>query len=115
MPPCQHFLSKSLLLCCLLFLGLTCGPLPPAVGAAALQTEGGEPRLPAQDSPLAVPPPAAPSPTPSAPDDTVVPLQVSPLAALPDDRPPAPDRSLLWVGLAALLVLAGAGLMAATR
>jgi hypothetical protein len=44
-----------------------------------------------------------------------VPLQVSPLAAVPDDRPPGPDRSLLWVGLAALLVLAGAGLMVATR
>ncbi len=113
MPPCQHFLSKSLLLCCLLFLGLTCGPIPPAVGA--LQTEGGGPRLPAQDSPLAVPPPAAPSPTRSAPDDSALPLQLSPLAALPDDRPPTPDPSLLWVGLAALLVLAGAGLMAATR
>jgi len=114
MPPHQHRLPKSLFVCCLLFLGLTCGPISPAVSAAAVQTQDGEPRLPAQDSPLAAPTRAAP-PTLSAPDDAVVPLQVSPLAAVPDDRPPGPDRSLLWVGLAALLVLAGAGLMVATR
>ena len=96
----------------------------PAINSPLLPTVApATPLPPATPSPL---PPPSPTATPSVtPTETASPmptatatldlaaaaLQVSPLRITADDRPITASSALVWIALAALIVVAGAGVM----